>query len=102
MYKHRLNNMRKLVLQKIEQMTWDETKGVHNFLYPEGSKLVGIVSSLDDPSLRLIMLDEKGVAQKYYLSNESDINDTTLLEIYEYLMDFNTRESIIKYIYGDK
>jgi hypothetical protein len=94
--------MRKLVLQKIEQMTWDETKGVHNFLYPEGSKLVGIVSSVDDPSIRLIMLDECGVAQKYYFSNESDINDKTLLEIYEYLVELNTRESIIKYIYGDK
>lgn len=83
-------------------MTWDETKGIHNFIYPEGTKLVGIVSSIDDPSIRLIMLDENGVAQKYYLSNELDINDTTLLEIYEYLVELNTRESIIKYIYGDK
>lgn len=95
------NNMRKLVLQKIEQLTWDETKGVHNFLYPEGTKLVGIVSSIDDPSIRLIMLDENGVAQKFYLSNELDINDTSLLEIYEYLVELNTRESIMKYIYGE-
>lgn len=94
--------MRKLVLQKIEQMTWDETKGVHNFLYPEGSKLVGIVSSVDDPSLRLIMLDDNGVAQKYYLSNKSDITDETLLEIYEYLVELNTKESIINNIYGIK
>jgi hypothetical protein len=48
------------------------------------------------------MLDECGVAQKYYFSNESVINDKTLLEIYEYLVELNTRESIIKYIYGDK
>ena len=94
--------MRKLVLQKIEQITWDETKGVHNFLYPEGSKLVGIVSSVDDPSLRLIMLDEYGVARKYYLSSELDITDETLLEIYKYLVELNERESIIKYLYGDK
>lgn len=94
--------MRKLVLQKIEQFTWDETKGIHNFLYPEGSKLVGIVSSKDDPSLRLIMLDDNGVAQKYYLSNEWDITDETLLEIYEYLVELNTKESIINNIYGDK
>lgn len=94
--------MRKLILQKIEQMTWDETKGVHNFLYPEGTKLVGIVSSVDDPSIRLIMLDDNGVAQKFYLSNESDIHDTTLLEIYEYLVELDTKESIMKYIYGDK
>ena len=94
--------MRKLVLQKIEQMTWDETKGVHNFIYPEGTKLVGIVSSIDDPSLRLIMLDDNGVAQKYYLSNEFDITDVTLLEIYEYLVELNAKESIMKYIYGDK
>jgi hypothetical protein len=48
------------------------------------------------------MLDENGVAQKFYLSNESDIHDTTLLEIYEYLVELNTKESIMKYIYGDK
>ena len=94
--------MRKLVLQKIEQITWDETKGVHNFLYPEGSKLVGIISSADDPSLRLIMLNENGIAQKYYLSDESDINDKTLLEIYEYLIELNTKESIINHIYNRK
>ena len=94
--------MRKLVLQKIERMTWDETRGVHNFIYPEGSKLVSIVSSVDDPSLRLIMLDENNIAQKYYLSNESDINDKTLLEIYEYLVELNTKESIINNIYGIK
>lgn len=94
--------MRKLVLQKIEQITWDETKEVHNFLYPEGSRLVGIVSSVDDPSIRLIMLDECGVARKYYLSNESDISDETLLEIYEYLVELNTKESIINHIYGIK
>lgn len=92
--------MRKLVLQKIEEMTWDETKGVHNFLYPEGSKLVGIISSTDNPSLRLIVLDEYGVARKYYLSNESDITDETLLEIYEYLVELNTKESIINNKYG--
>ena len=94
--------MRKLILQKIEQMTWDETKGVHNFIFPEGTKLVGIVSSIDDPSIRLIMLDDNCVTQKFYLSNEFDITDETLLEIYEYLVELNTKESIMKYIYGDK
>ena len=48
------------------------------------------------------MLNENGIAQKYYLSDESDINDKTLLEIYEYLIELNTKESIINHIYNRK
>ena len=75
--------MRKIVLEKIEKLTWDDESGVHNYQFPDGSKLVAIVSSQEEPSPRLIMLDENGVAMKHYLS---ELMDETLIEIYEFLI----------------
>lgn len=83
--------MRKIVLKKIEALTWDDESGVHNYRFPDGSKLVSIVSSIEEPRPRLLMMDENGVAKKYYLS---ELTDESLIAIYEFLIikKFNATE----------
>ena len=89
--------MRKLVLQKIEKLTWDESKGVHNFIFKDKSKLVSIISSPEDPSPRVIILDADNKTKKIYLS---ELFDETLLKIYKYLIEYNVKESIINQLYS--
>ncbi len=81
--------MRKIVLEKIEKLTWDDESGVHNYQFPDGSKLAAIVSSLEEPRVRLLMVDENGLAKKYYLS---ELTDRSLIEIYEFLIIENSMQ----------